>query len=217
MGLQRSGHDPPGRGQARRIVARATARNTAHLYVPGAHTGRSPSCPHARGRRTRGDPRCLSERGVRPPASRVTSLVVSVPIRVIVGEDHYLVREGLRQLRSRARHRGSRVLPRPAVARVGHRRGSARRRGHRHPHAAARIGRGHPLRHVGARCIPNSASSCSASTPTPSTRSVSSKEVRPGAPTCSVTGSRMPANSPRLIREVEAVARPSTPRSWRAS
>ena len=88
---------PPGRGQACRIVRRVSMRNTAHRYVPGAHAGRSHACAHATRAYDR-RPVAFHAAGSPGPDLPVTSFVVGVPIRVIVGEDHYLVREGLRQL-----------------------------------------------------------------------------------------------------------------------
>ena len=97
-----------------------------------------------------------------------------MPIRVVVGEDSAVVREGIqRMLERQRRHRGRGRLRRRRDAARGDRRAPARRRAHRHPDAADADRRGHPDRGRAARIrSPRSASSSSASTssrPTPST------------------------------------------------
>ena len=96
-----------------------------------------------------------------------------VTVRVVVADDNYLLRQGVREARRRrARARGRRCggLARRAARGRGAR--GARRRHHRHPHATDRHRRGRPGRRRSfARATPTSASSCSASTPRRRTRS----------------------------------------------
>ena len=92
-------------------------------------------------------------------------------VAVALADDSLIVREGIeRILAGRPGHRGGRVLRRPALTAGGGRQRTPRRRRHRHPDAADRHRRGHPRRRrCCARRTPRSASSCSASTPSPRT------------------------------------------------
>ena len=181
-------HDPPGRGPGVKNRARATATQYGAPVRPGGARRPVSRVPAPDAGVGLADPCGAYPSGGSPAASPPGNITRRECRRSgsIVGEDHYLVREGLRQLiDAEPDIEAVAYCDDLAVARSGHRRGerptsssptSACRRSDRTRASASPRGR--------ARRIPNSASSCSASTPTPSTRSVSSKEVRPGARTC---------------------------------
>ena len=96
--------------------------------------------------RASGSCRCRRRSGrAGDPTSRAYS--PPMPIRLVLAEDHYLVREGVRQpARGAARIRGRGGLRRPRLAARGRRSREPGRGGHRHPDATGPLGRGDPGR-----------------------------------------------------------------------
>ena len=136
---------------------------------------------------------------------RASRSLAAMPIRVVVAEDNYLVREAVtRLLEAEPRHRGRRrVRGLRRAARRG-RAEHARRRAHRHPHAAHRHRRRRARRRAAARVAPaSSAWSCSASTSSPRyALALLERRLRAARLPAEGAGVRRRPARPRAIREV---------------
>ena len=141
--------------------------------------------------------RQLSRRvATRTGASRVGRMA----IRVAVAEDSLLVREGICELLAHEPDVEvvAAVGDLPSLERAIDD-GRARRRAHRHPHAARRHRRGHPARRAAARHQPADRRRRAEPARRPGLRARAARaRVRPAAPTCSRTGCpTAPSCSPR--------------------